>query len=329
MSKYKNLDKKIQDWDITEDEYSSFIEKYEKNKENIKKMGINILSFSSYIQAIEALNNLENIYETNRANKEAVPREFDTYQTNQSKNLIKLLMDNGVNLKSLRNMLLGSKKYIKSPEDLDSYLSKEYFIVKNWSKNFFINKTKESNSITLVKENEDYLIVSIENYHDLKIINATQKWCITREEECFNNYKKNYGKFYMKISYNLPTTDKDFLWGFNVGKNIVGFNNNNNSINEEEIKKLYKLITNEEYSKKEERKLNFFEAQVVAYNKVDIDDRIEELNNELLEKIDEITEMTQGKVQKVKTTQLNDSLPEILENAYRHFKKQNQSTSRH
>ena len=62
---------------------------------------------------------------------------------------------------------------------------------------------------------------------------------------------------------------------------------------------------------------------MVAYNRVSIDDRIEELNNELLEKIDEITEMTQGKVQKVKTTQLNDSLPEMLENAYRHFKKHN------
>lgn len=232
--KYKNLEKKIKEWDLPSENIAALEHLIEKNKSSIKNMNINLINFKTYEDLVSALNSLQAMQSTNEVNK-IIPKELSDYKNEKTNDLLKILL-NYVEEDYVRKLLLKNTEQVSSSEDLEKLIFKEYQLYIDSSKKDIEKKVSNMKLIKTIINDSNLMLLRINDYNSLIQINTSKNWCITQNIKDFEVYLDRYGYFYLLIDYTKENSDKNYMIGFNKGKSFIGFNNNNKIINESYVK---------------------------------------------------------------------------------------------
>lgn len=258
--KFKFLDKKTKEWNLTANQKHELEKLINDNHDIIKSMNVNLSNFNDFDEIVEAIYSLIDIKTRNNV-KKAIPKELMSLKSKKVSDIIVVLL-NYVSIDYLRQLLLKNRKDLKTSEEIERFLFKEYRLYVDSSKRDVENKVKNLEDIKVIVNESGLMVLNIKSYESFMQINPSKNWCIAKNKQEFDAYRKDYGEFYILINYMKDVSSKNYMIGFNKGNSFVAFNNSNKRVYEEEIKDvLGKYVTLVEKDLKKEQMLLSREAK--------------------------------------------------------------------
>lgn len=150
---------------------------------------------------------------TNLILKEFTNKDIITYNVYE---FIEKMTKNGLDIKTFKKGFSPKISNIKNENQLLSNLILFEKSISEWNENIYIEKFKDNN-INYYYDN-NYIICEIDNYKDSSIL-GSNLWCISTNENNFNDYKENGKRQFFLYDFAKEKTDNLSLIGVTVYPN--------------------------------------------------------------------------------------------------------------
>lgn len=194
------------------------LDTYQQYGDVVARSGINVLQMTNKsMEAVDdSINEVVLEHKLNQYVNSILSNKYQHLLTEESRDMLKILYEAGVNKQSLQNYVGKKIAALKTPEEFLEYVTKVKDHFSGFTHNALTSKL-EGNGITACYDKDGIVIFHVEDFATSKKL-GSPSWCISRTSNYFEDYTTNGARQYFMYDFNEKESSNNSMIGFTIKK---------------------------------------------------------------------------------------------------------------